>query len=82
MDSNTHAVLAGEQACIQLARGEPLSEPFITETGSYKQGKKTPYSSGAPLKGGGIKLGLLCVFVLIHHSRHKAGTEEDAGEIN
>lgn len=45
---------------------------------------KTPWSLGAPLKGGGIKVGLLGTFFffLIHHSRHKAGTEEDAGEIN
>ena len=82
MDANTNTTLAGEQASIQLATGEPLSKPFITEMGSYKQGKKTHWSSAAPLKGKGIKLGLLHIVFSIHRSRQKAGTEEDAGEIN
>lgn len=75
-------MLAGEQDSIQLATGEPLSEPFITEVVSYKHRKKTHWSSAAPLKGEGIKLGLLCIVLSIHCSRHKAAAAEDAGEIN
>jgi len=82
VDANINAVLPGEQASIQLATGEPLSKPFITEMRSYKQGKKIHWSSAEPLKGGGIRLGLLFIVFSMHRSRHKAGTEEDAEEIN
>lgn len=60
----------------------PFQNLSSLKSGAIKQRIKTHWSSAVPLKGEGIKLGLLHIAFSMHCSRHKAGTDEDAGEIS